>query len=164
MKQRKTFITLVLVLAVAGLAVAYAINPDLLTITGTATASTDDGAFVVKFADGQTTVTGTNATGAVDAQDPTKATITVSGLDAKDEYATINFKVKNASPELGAQLAVVSEGTHSLFTVEPTVASTLAAGGETDVTVRVTLKNAVASEVVENISIKLTATAVNPIQ
>lgn len=162
MKQRKTFITLVLVLAVVGLAVAYAAAQDFLTISGTATAATDDSKFVVKFADGQETVTGTNATGKVTA--PETAEITVTGLKAAEETATIQFTVQNASTELGANITAAVESTNNLFTVTTDVEDDwIAKGDSTTVTVNVKLNNAVATvPEPETITVKVTGTATNP--
>ena len=98
MKQKRTYVTLLLIVALLVLGVAYAaFTADELQITGTATASVADGNVDVQFvavdpakAEGVTTY-GELGTG----DDVDTATITVAGLQTANESKTVTFTIEN---------------------------------------------------------------------
>lgn len=98
MKQKRTFITLLLIIALLCLGIAYAaIGNITLNISGSVSATTSDSNFVVKFT-GEPTTTGNGTIEAKITSDQS-ATINISGLTTKDQTATVTYTIKNASPE-----------------------------------------------------------------
>ena len=105
MKQRKTFITLALIIAVLCLGIAYAaITGITLTINGSAKAVVGDGVVEVEFTDAKAGTNATVVTNATVENDPTKATFTVEGLKTKGEKATVDFTIENKSSDIPATL------------------------------------------------------------
>lgn len=96
MKQKRTFITLLLIIALLCLGIAYAaIDGVHLEISGNVSATASDSNFNVEFTGeplktGDGTITAT-ASG-------TNGTINVSGLTTKDQTATVTYTIKNSSP------------------------------------------------------------------
>lgn len=167
MRNRKTFIGIVLLIVVLLLGIAYAAITDSLTISGTAKATTDDANFKVVFTGETTPATSTDGVTATATADTTSATLNVEGLTTGGQTKSATFKVKNASDELKALLAVkTSELTGEnaeFFKVTTTIAdedATLDATGETDVTVTVELVKTPIEAVSATINVELSATAV----
>ena len=173
MKQKRTFIAVLLVIAVLALGVAYAsITAIPMTISGTAKAVASNENFNVILDDetevavdktgivSETARAAAEVSGEVTADD--EATISITGLTNKDDYVTVSYNVKNLSPELTAYLTASVESTNTLFTVEPTVATSVAANGETLLTVKVTLNETIAADQTENVVVKLVADSVQP--
>jgi len=97
MKQKRTYVTLLLVVALLVLGIAYAsFTPDTLTITGSATASVASGEIDVQFvavdpAKGDGTVKTYGEIGS----DPDTATITVADLTKANDTKTVTFTIEN---------------------------------------------------------------------
>ena len=98
-KDTKKIVGVVLVVAILLVAIGYAaIGTKTLNINGSATASTNDSNFVVKFT-GTPTTGGTGTTTAtINGQDQLKATMNVTGLTAKGDVATATYTISNESP------------------------------------------------------------------
>lgn len=109
MKNNKTILGLVLLIAILLLGIGYASITGLtLNIDGTATATADTANFIVKFTDAQK---GTNCTKAEIASTDTTgktATMEVSGLANANDEATATFEITNESPDLKAILSVTT--------------------------------------------------------
>ena len=158
MKQKTTFITLALVVAVLALGVAYAsITTQTLNVAGTATAEASNDNFNVNFV-GQPThevsaKVGENSnTATVTAGASGKSgTFTVSGMDTEGEYVIIKFPIVNSSPDLAAVLSNVKVENTTLLNTDdawwsveanleaPTTLD--AATGTTNLVVKVTLND-----------------------
>lgn len=166
MKNKKTLLGLVLLIAILLLGVGYAaISGYNLTIGGTAGATGNTDNFIVKFTKA---TTGTNCTKAEistsDANART-ATMEVSGLTAAGDTATATFEVTNESPELNAILAVTTKemtGTDaSYFTVNAEIADnaeSMAPEATRTVTVTVKLNKTVVEDKTATINVVLSAT------
>lgn len=97
MKQKRTYVTLLLIVALLVLGIAYAlIQGDQLQIDGTATASIADGEVDVQFVS-VTPTTGAGATsyGEINGKDPDKATFVVADLAKAGDSKTITFTIEN---------------------------------------------------------------------
>lgn len=169
MKKNKTFITLALLIAVAILAVGYAaIGGINLEITGSASATTSDKNFKVKFVGTPTsdkTGVSANSTNVVVTPaitDDRNATLNVSGLTTKNDTVTATYTVKNESEDITATVAKgeITNTNATYFEVTSVIAdSTLAPDATTTVTVTVKLiKTPVDGDVSTNITIPFTAT------
>lgn len=106
MKQKRTFVTLLLVIALLCLGIGYAlIAEQTLTITGSAESTTSDDNFLVRFAkEGESYVAPTK-TGNASAKvteaivtNDTTASFKIQGLTTEGETATITYTIENASP------------------------------------------------------------------
>lgn len=96
MKQKRTYVTLLLIVALLCLGIAYAaFTADTLTINGTATASVADGDVNVVFIKADP-AEGSNAgtTAEIDAENDT-ASFTVAGLTKAGDTQTVTFDVEN---------------------------------------------------------------------
>lgn len=134
MKQKRTFIAVLLVIAVLALGVAYALSNVTLTVTGSATASASDKNFKIGVtAMAEETASVVN----VDATDSLTPSITVTTSEFGEQgVQTVNFTaqnfstagdkvvakvtVKNSSTTLAASLAAVSVADTDNFKVEKT--------------------------------------------
>lgn len=103
MKAKKTISILAIIIGSFFLVIAYAaIANQVLTISGTATATTSDANFEVKLASHESFPTFSSGNGAIDVninQDGKSATIRCMGMCAKGDMVQANFLVKNLSPE-----------------------------------------------------------------
>jgi len=129
MKQKRTFITVVLVIAVLALGVAYANMEGFdLTITGTPTAAANDSNFKVVLSNPQSvagndvnktddltpTVTGSVASG----ENVITATFTTADFTTAQDSATVKYTITNESDTLAAVLtAPAVSGDYDKFTV-----------------------------------------------
>lgn len=158
MKQKRTFITLLLVIALLCLGIAYAsITAQELNITGSASATTDDKNFLVRFAkDAEEnyiapTKTGANSVKVTEATvtNDTTASFKIEGLTTKDQTATIEYTIENASPaDIGADVTVaLTNGNQTWYTasVDKTTLS-LTKGQTGTVAITVTLKDTPATD------------------
>lgn len=160
MRKKKTYIAIILLLAVLLTGIAYASIVKQLNITGSATAHEKDDNFVVKFT-GEPTTGGDGTTVAKITGDST-ATIAVTELTTTGEKATATYEITNASEELSANLAanVKTNSNTTFFKVTPTIAKTSILQGEkTTVEVEVELIKTPIEEVSTNIEVEITATA-----
>lgn len=165
MKQKRTFIAILLVIAVLGLGIAYAnITDDVLTINGTAKVSPDDSAFKVMFTD-------ESHSGKVSkvelTENGTKATLTMDDFKAAEEAGQAVLTISNLSEEYAADLEVTISGASADSNFEITeklAASTLTnVNGDastTTYTLDVKALKAVTSEVTKAITVEITATPV----
>ena len=175
MKQKRTYITLLLVMAFLCLGIAYAvITEQKITITGNATTTTDSKNFLVRFArEGgkyvAPTKTGAQADKVTEATvtDDTTASFTITGLTTEDQTATITYTIENASPaDINADIAVALTNNNKKWytaTVDKTSIS-LNKGQKTTVAITVTLKDtpatdAEAAEAEGTFTVTLTANA-----
>lgn len=171
MKKKKTFLGVALLVAVLMLGIGYAVVSNVgLNITGTATADTSDANFVVKFdKDTAITTAGTGTiTGTITGDQA--ATLNITGLTAKNQTASATFTVKNASPDLTANLSVLTEeitetgDDTGYFAIDAEFdESSITAGNSTTVTVTVTmLKTPVDGTKTGTIKVQLQAAPVQP--
>lgn len=145
MKNNKSLIVGALVMALLVVSIGYAaITTIALVVNGSASASASQGNFKVVFTgtpsvdDDQTVGAGTTASGTVDASEPTKATMNVSGMTAKGDTVTVKFPVKNESTDLSANLsALVSDNSNQeYFDVKTSLEdASIAANGATNLVV-----------------------------
>ena len=154
MKQKRTFITLLLVIALLCLGIGYAaITGFNLTITGNLSVATDANNFDVEFINSgenviqvsksEGTPASANATAVIDSADSTSRTvkIDVTGLTAKGQTVTVTCPIQNTSTdnlaaELSAATAIVNkkgtETSSAYFSVSnPVIAETRLEKGET---------------------------------
>lgn len=164
MKNKKTILGIVLLIAILILGVGYAaVSGYNLTIGGTATATGSEDNFIVEFTNA---TAGNNCTKAeISNTDKTTATIEVGGLAKKGDTATATFEVKNNSSELSALLDVTTKemtgDNASYFTVNATIADNaeaMANGTTRTVTVTVTLNKTVVEDKSATINVVLSAT------
>lgn len=97
MKQKRTYVTLLLVVAILCLGIAYAaFTADELTINGEAIASVADGVVDVVFTDAAV-AEGSNAgtEAKIDDAENDKASFTVAGLTTAGDTQTVTFDVEN---------------------------------------------------------------------
>ena len=164
MKKKRTFLGVALLIAVLVLGVGYAAITKNLSISGTASATTNNENFKVKF-EGTPVTDKTNAPSSTVEATVTNdltATINVSGLTTTNDTVTATYTIKNESPELSADLAVGSIANDNAVYFEVTAnlaASTIAKGDSTTVTVTVKLIKTPVEDQSAAISIPITATA-----
>lgn len=168
-KKKKGLIALVILLVVA-IGVGFAASQDPVNITGTASAVATD--FDIQFkTDAEITIQKTegaaiNASGAYGANGNADATMTVSGLKNKGDYAEATYTIINKSTDVNADItAKVSSaiGDADHYSVEVTGgANGVAPDATTTVKVKVTLKKAFADDTAAKApkSFKITATGV----
>lgn len=178
MKQKRTFVTILLIVALLCLGIAYAaISGVDLTIGGTAKATASDVNFKVKFVEEEITpvveVADTDpdieATATAEVTGDITATINCSGLTTKGDYVTATYTVKNDSPELSAYITASAECTNDVFTVttdwEDTTKTLTADGTDADtttITVKVELNTTVAEDEEGTVTVTLTAESTEP--
>jgi len=166
-QNKKTLqIVLIVLVAVLTLGIGYAaISAVNLIINGNATANPSDTNFKVKFLK-ETGVTPKitseyGGTGDIDVTSDTTATFNITGLDAVGESAVANFKVKNESNNVGAEISLsVTNSNSEYFKVTETINDNkLQAGEETTATVKVEMiKTPINNAVATSITATLIAT------
>lgn len=174
MKQKRTYVTLLLVVALLCLGIAFAAISNInLTIGGEAAATPSDANFIVKFDKDTAVTTDVGTTGATvvadyvdsDTTDLT-ATINVSGLTAEGQKVTATYTIENESIGLGANLVTsTTKNTNTeYFKVTPTLAKTYIGESEkTTVTVEVEMvKTPITTDVITSIEVDVTASPVDP--
>lgn len=142
--NKKTVVGVVLFLAIVLLAVGFAaITAVNLVITGNTTATPSQENFKVEFTGEPETSDPGKVTADINEDDPTKATMDVSGLTAKDQFVTATFTIQNKSTDLSAQLTEVEavNTNTEYFKVDTNIEAptVVTAGSTTTVTVTVTL-------------------------
>lgn len=111
MKQKRTFVTLVLIIAILCLGIAYASVLDIdLSINGTATATPDASNFVVHFSKDViaevTPMFNDNITATPEYDENYEnVTLTCENFAAAGDSVTVVFTVENNSPELTAYIS-----------------------------------------------------------
>lgn len=129
MKQKRTFITLVLVIVVLCLSAAYAaISSQLLTINGNVSATAAEGNVKVEFtkAEVQAGSNGTVTAAPNTDADYTKATISVAGLTTEGQKATVVYTIENKAADMAATLETpaITNGNQEWFDVDCTLSGT----------------------------------------
>lgn len=164
--NKKTVVGVVLFLAIVLLAVGFAaITAVNLVITGNTTATPDQKNFKVVFTGEPETSDPGKVTADINEGDPTKATMDVSGLTAKDQFVTATFEIQNKSADLSAALSATTENTNTTyFDVSYNIAEpTIAKGETTTITVTVTLlKTPIAGDENGTTTVTITADPVQP--
>ena len=166
MKQKRTIITLGLILAILCLGIVYAaIDGIELNINGSASALLGNGVVDVIFTSANAGVGSEDFVTAVAVgSDPTTATFTVEGLQNKGDTATIEFTIENQSEELKALVSVDTKTITNadFFAIDAVVAdsSALAPEGTTTVTVTVSLIKTPVDTITGTINVELLAEAV----
>jgi copper chaperone CopZ len=175
MKQKRTFVTLLLVIALLCLGIAYAaISAQKLTINGSASATLSDDNFLVRFAKSaesyvEPTKTGTASAKVTEAKvtNDTTASFKIEGLTTEGETATITYTIENASPaDIDADVDVVLDYDNTTWFTASVDKQTinLEQNGTATVAVTVTLKDtpatdAEASAATDTFTVTLTANA-----
>ena len=166
--NKKTVVGVVLFLAIVLLAVGFAaITAVNLVITGNTTATPSQENFKVVFTGEPETSEPGKVTADINEDDPTKATMDVSGLTAKDQFVTATFTIQNKSADLSAQLTEVSavNTNTAYFKVDTNIAepTLVTAGSTTTVTVTVTLlKTPISGDETGTTTVTLKADPVQP--
>ena len=174
MKQKRTFITLLLIIALLCLGIAYAaITSQNLKVTGSVEATTSDNNFDVKFTGTPTTDGAGNVEATIDTTaDSTgrTATIKVTGLTTAEQTATATYTITNASPaDLSANLTSnVAHDNDAWFEVTQDLADTsIDKGDSTTITLTVKLLKTPATaddlaQAKDSITLTIGAEAVQP--
>lgn len=160
MKKKRTFLVVALLVAVLSLAVGYAAITENLKVTGSASATTDDNNFKVRFTGTPTTSDGSKVTATI--TNDLAATIDVSGLTTTGDTVTATYTIENYSAELGASLAVgtIENSNKDYFKVTASLAKTAIAKGETTtLTITVELLKTPVDDQTTSITVPVTATA-----
>lgn len=145
MRQKRTYVTILLVIALLCLGIAYAaITNTTLNISGNVAASATSEKIDVVFTKADKTTVPENASvvATVDANDATKATIEVSGLTTAGQTVVATYTIKNNRTDVAATLddpAVTNSNTDWFEVTSAVAANDLAAEGETTATVTVKL-------------------------
>lgn len=160
MKKKRTFLVVALLVAVLSLAVGYAAITKNLAVTGSASATTDDNNFKVRFTGTPTTSDESKVTASI--TNELAATINVSGLTTTGDTVTATYEIENYSAELGASLAVetIENSNSEYFEVTASLAnSAIAKGAKTTLTVTVKLLKTPVDNQTTTITVPVTATA-----
>lgn len=113
MKQKRTFVTLLLIIALLCLGVGYAaISGVTLNVNGTASAIVGEGAIDVRYTKAEVTAKpdGAVATATIDSTDSTKRTVTmdVSKLTTAGQSVTAVLTIENQTTDIAATLGTPS--------------------------------------------------------
>ncbi|MBO5414945.1 MAG: hypothetical protein J6A17_04890 [Bacilli bacterium] len=174
MKKKRTLTVVAVLLAVLMLGVGYAMISEIsLTITDTssAIASPDDSQFEVKFTEAVKTSAPAYATVSqtIDASDPTKGTISISGLKAKGDTVVVTYTILNNSADLAANLVTaVNNDAEGYDKTNFRVTSVLGAGKiehSATTTLAITvelLTTPISGDLTTKIPVSVTATATTP--
>lgn len=169
MNKKRVLVPLIIAIILMG--IGYAIASQSLTINGSASAAVDDTNFSVIFnkdvaatATLSETITGATATASYDDSNSQVASLSVSGLTTKGQYATFTYSIINKSADLGATVTVgeITNSNSDYFTVTTSLASSslTANEGTTTLTVIVTLNKTPIAEQSATITVPITAEAV----
>lgn len=141
--NKKIIIGIVLFLIIVLLIVGFSTTTaEQLDIKGNTISEEDLKNFKFGFIGAPETSDGEKAVATINEEEPTKATIDVSGLKEKNESVTATFTIQNNSENLSASLSAMVENTNrEYFKVEHNIEqpSTLKIGETTTITVKVTL-------------------------
>ena len=160
MKKKRTFLVVALLVAALSLAVGYAAITKNLEVTGSASATTNDDNFKVRFTGTPETSDGSKVTAKVTGE--LAATINVSDLTTTGDTVTATYEIENYSAELGASLAVgtIENSNKDYFEVTASLgAASIAAGAKTTLTVTVKLLKTPVENQTTDITVPVTATA-----
>lgn len=165
MKQKRTFITLLLVIALLCLGIAYAAMSGItLTVNGSASSKVTDDNFIVKFTGTPTVSNETNVNAKI--TDDKTATMDVTGLVSVGDKETATYTITNASVDLDAELiANINNSNTEYFTVtcDLTDKKLVEAEGETTITITTELiKVPINEDVSSTITVTIEASPVQP--
>jgi len=165
--RKRLKIVLAILAAVCVLGVGYAtVSNRLLTINGTASATTSDNNFVVKIQTNPAVNPGYDGQVQTSvAPDQQSATLTVSQFTTTGDSATVVYTIQNASLELSANVDVDIENSNTEYfniTATPSIDSSTALlkDGTMTVTVVVSLKKTPTADVSATFTITVDATPV----
>ena len=157
-RANNKIIGVIVLLAIVLVAVGYAaITNVTLNIDGTAKSEANPDNFKVELiGEPQTSGDGTT-TATINTADKTQGTMNVSGLNAKGQTAIATYTVKNQSTDLSADLTAKATSTNDeYFEVQCSLEkTTLKAGEETTMTVKVKLLKTPIDETKENLSTEI---------
>ena len=157
-RANNKIIGVIVLLAIVLVAVGYAaITNVTLNIDGTAKSEANPDNFKVELiGEPQTSGDGTT-TATINTADKTQGTMNVSGLNAKGQTAIATYTVKNQSADLSADLTAKATSTNDeYFEVQCSLdKTTLKAGEETTMTVKVKLLKTPIDETKENLSTEI---------
>ena len=158
MRRNTKIVGGILLVAILLVAVGYAaITKVGLNIDGTAKSEGNPDNFKVELVgEPQTSGDGTT-TATINTADKTQGTMNVSGLNAKGQTAIATYTVKNQSTDLSADLTAKATSTNDeYFEVQCSLdKTTLKAGEETTMTVKVKLLKTPIDETKENLSTEI---------
>ena len=158
MRRNTKIVGGILLVAILLVAVGYAaITKVGLNIDGTAKSEGNPDNFKVELVgEPQTSGDGTT-TATINTADKTQGTMNVSGLNAKGQTAIATYTVKNQSTDLSADLTAKATSTNDeYFEVQCSLEkTTLKAGEETTMTVKVKLLKTPIDETKENLSTEI---------
>ena len=158
MRRNTKIVGGILLVAILLVAVGYAaITNVTLNIKGTAKSEGNPDNFKVELiGEPQTSGDGTT-TATINTADKTQGTMNVSGLNAKGQTAIATYTVKNQSTDLSADLTAKATSTNDeYFEVQCSLdKTTLKAGEETTMTVKVKLLKTPIDETKENLSTEI---------
>ena len=160
MKKKRTFLVVALLVAALSLAVGYAAITKNLSVTGSASATTKDDNFKVRFTGTPTTTDGSKVTATI--TNELAAKINVSGLTTTGDTVTATYTIENYSAELGANLALgsITNTNSEYFEVTASLDNSAIAKGETTtLTVTVKLLKTPVENQTTDITVPVTATA-----
>lgn len=167
MKQKRTFVALLLIIAILCLGIAYAeISGVVLKITGNVTATPAEGTIDVKFTEAAAQEGSEDYVSPTISTDGKTVTMDVSGLTTEKDSATVVCTIENQSTDMAATLGEPSvswtETDWFDVTCTPTTTESLAKNGEegdsTTKTVTVTLKKTpVKTEITDTMTITIQA-------
>lgn len=173
MKQKRTYVTVLLVVALLALGVAYAaLQAQNVEITTGVATTADTGNIDVEIVSGSKQSGATNATATltVDEEDATKAELSVAGLTKAEEEIVVLVTVQNNRSDVDATLSKVdftNTNTNWFDVTSAIVDSDLERSGTATATITVKLKKTVATEadlaaaVINGLKIQFTATPDN---
>lgn len=169
MRNRKTFIGIVLLIAVLLIGIGYASVTRTLTIEGAATVTPDDTNFIVQFTGTPTPGGQGTTTASVDQTDAKKATISVTGLTTKGQKATATYTIENASKaaDLTAYLSLnnkTNDNEEYFKVTHEFKEDSVAVGSTTTVTITVeVMKTPITANETANITVLLDASPEAPV-
>lgn len=141
--KKKTIILVTILLVVVVLGIGYAAITALdlkINATGSATPNTTN--FAVEFSGEPITGGQGTVTAKINTDDKLKATMNVTGLTAKGDYATATYTIENKSTDLSANLSVVepTNNNQEYFKVTYNLAeNTITSGKTTTIQVKIEL-------------------------
>lgn len=165
--KKKTIIWVTLLLVVVVLGIGYAaISTIGLNINATGQATPSDANFTVEFSGSPTTGGQGSTTAEITSDNKLEATMNVTGLTAKGDYATATYTIENKSTDLSANLTVAEPTNNNTDYFKVTyelLEDTIAAGATTTIQVKVELtKTPIDTDQSVTSKVAITATPVQP--
>ncbi len=167
MKKRTGILGVLIAILVLGIGYA-AVSAIPLTISGTGTVESNPEAFKVQFMEVASMEGDGTKQATIDSSDPTKASISVTGLNQSGAMASFTYTVQNISDEnINAELQTptVTNSNPDYFVVDAVVnnPTTLAVNDQTSITVNVlAIKTPIGDDETTNIEVTVNANPVEP--